>query len=352
MGMECCRGANPFRLCSGLKVIGYFMILLVASIIAVSYCAVIVISWGPRLFRGGLVSVLAFAIVLVFHLLLALLIWSYFMVVFVDPGSVPLNWRPTIEEENLEIGSSMTLSDYVAPATSASAWSSSEGSDKMKKKKRNSAKCAAGLMGVGIRIGMEGEEGETTRKLEKNGGFCSWWQKEESRMQEEQEMNEGKKTKKEMKEEEKRRGWSFVGSSVRLLKIPGHFGTLVKCLDALALLPRFIKFFGDARNHNSSPGKLAVTFLAFVLNLAFALSLVCFVVMHASLVLSNTTTIEVYEKKKAAAWKYDVGKRRNFEQVFGTKKLLWFLPLYSQEDLEKMPALQGLDFPTRSDVET
>lgn len=122
-------------------------------------------------------------------------------------------------------------------------------------------------------------------------------------------------------------------------------------LDTLALLPHFVKFFGDARNHNSSPGKLAVTFLAFVLNLAFALSLLCFVVMHTSLVLSNTTTIEVYEKKKAAVWKYDLGKRRNFEQVFGTKKLLWFLPLYSPEDLQTMPALQGLDFPTQTDVE-
>ncbi|XP_074584001.1 putative protein S-acyltransferase 12 [Curcuma longa] len=122
-------------------------------------------------------------------------------------------------------------------------------------------------------------------------------------------------------------------------------------LDTFVLLPSFINFFGDARKHSSSPGNLAVTFLAFVLNLAFALSLLCFIVMHTSLVLSNTTTIEVYEKKKAVAWKYDIGKRKNFEQVFGTKKLLWFLPLFSAEDLEKIPALQGLEFPTRSDVE-
>lgn len=45
---------------------------------------------------------------------LVLLTWSYFMVVFRDPGSVPENWKPAVEE-NLEEGSSMTLSDYVTP---------------------------------------------------------------------------------------------------------------------------------------------------------------------------------------------------------------------------------------------
>lgn len=28
-----------------------------------------------------------------------MLLWSYFSVVFIDPGSVPPNWRPTIDEE-------------------------------------------------------------------------------------------------------------------------------------------------------------------------------------------------------------------------------------------------------------
>lgn len=37
-------------------------------------------------------------------------------------------------------------------------------------------------------------------------------------------------------------------------------------------------------------------------------------------------------------------------QVFGTKKLLWFVPLYSTEDLHNIPALRGMEFPTRSDA--
>jgi hypothetical protein len=38
---------------------------------------------------------------------------------------------------------------------------------------------------------------------------------------------------------------------------------------------------------------LQIVYLDAVLNLAFALSLLCFVVMHASLVSSNTTSVEV-----------------------------------------------------------
>jgi len=105
---------------------------------------------------------------------------------------------------------------------------------------------------------------------------------------------------------------------------------MVTTMDTLVLLPGFINFFGKAKNHSSSPGDLAVIFLAFgklslhvndfhfhvlawhshcspyasqivyldaVLNLAFALSLLCFLVMHASLVSSNTTSIEVRMKK-------------------------------------------------------
>lgn len=38
-------------------------------------------------------------------------------------------------------------------------------------------------------------------------------------------------------------------------------------------------------------------------------------------------------------------------KVFGTKKALWLFPLFSKEDLDNIPALRGIDFPTRSDVD-
>ncbi|KMZ70280.1 hypothetical protein ZOSMA_1G02570 [Zostera marina] len=53
----------------------------------------------------------------------------------------------------------------------------------------------------------------------------------------------------------------------------------------------------------------------------------------------------VYEKNKSGRWKYDVGKRKNFEQVFGTKKLFWLFPMYSKEDMVNLPVLRGIEFP-------
>ncbi|KAE8708667.1 hypothetical protein F3Y22_tig00110333pilonHSYRG00030 [Hibiscus syriacus] len=59
----------------------------------------------------------------------------------------------------------------------------------------------------------------------------------------------------------------------------------------------------------------------------------------------------VHEKRGLVRWKYDLGRKKNFEQVFGTKKSLWFFPLFSDDDLDNISALHGLEFPTLSDVE-
>ena len=49
------------------------------------------------------------------------------MVVFCDPGSVPENWKPVMEEGNFEEGTSMPLSDFAVPENLASTLSSSDG---------------------------------------------------------------------------------------------------------------------------------------------------------------------------------------------------------------------------------
>lgn len=87
---------NLFKLCSALRVLGYFMILLFAAIVILTYYAVVFVTWGPLLFPLSSSSSFfsAFFILLLFHTLLLLLTWSYFMAVFNDPGSVPLNWTP------------------------------------------------------------------------------------------------------------------------------------------------------------------------------------------------------------------------------------------------------------------
>lgn len=121
-------------------------------------------------------------------------------------------------------------------------------------------------------------------------------------------------------------------------------------LVTVSLFPHFIAFFKDVEIPGT-PGTLAATFITFVLNLAFALSVLGFLVMHISLVMKNTTTIEAYEKKTTPKWKYDLGRKKNFEQVFGTDKKYWFIPAYSEEDLRRMPALQGLKYPTKPNLD-
>jgi hypothetical protein len=44
-------------------------------------------------------------------------------------------------------------------------------------------------------------------------------------------------------------------------------------------------------------------FISMVLDVAFAFSVFGFLAMHITLVLSNTTTIEMYEKKRLTPWR-------------------------------------------------
>ena len=61
----------------------------------------------------------------------------------------------------------------------------------------------------------------------------------------------------------------------------------------------------------------ATVFIAFVVDLAFALSLLGFLVMHVRLLAANCTTIEMYEKRRVSQWPYDHGFRTNFQEIFG-----------------------------------
>ncbi|VFQ95708.1 unnamed protein product [Cuscuta campestris] len=63
---------NPFRLCSGLRFLGYFMVVVVIAVVAVSYYAVVVVTWGPRLLAGGFRSLASFPILIVFHILVSI----------------------------------------------------------------------------------------------------------------------------------------------------------------------------------------------------------------------------------------------------------------------------------------
>ncbi|KAF3772875.1 putative protein S-acyltransferase 14 [Nymphaea thermarum] len=260
---------NVFRFCTALRGLGSIMILLVLGVVGVTYYAVVITNYGPALYHGGLESLLALLILLFFHVLLVMLLWSYFSVVFTDPGSVPPNWRPTVDEESgdtIPLASSEFVNQVVGSQLSPVVV------DPSNSRVRYCRKC--------------------NQLKPPRCHHCSFY--------------------------------TFLET------------TLV----TLALLPQFVAFFSD-REIPGTPGTLATTFLAFgmilsfsflvvlsccslcllltgllyvVLNLAFASSVLGFLIMHISLVSANTTTIEAYEKKSSPKWRYDLGRRRNFEQ--------------------------------------
>lgn len=65
--------------------------------------------------------------------------------------------------------------------------------------------------------------------------------------------------------------------------------------------------------------RFALTLLAFIVDIAFALSLGGLLGMHARMVWLNVTTIEMFEKRRVTQWPFDRGPRRNFQEVFGAR---------------------------------
>ena len=128
---------------------------------------------------------------------------------------------------------------------------------------------------------------------------------------------------------------------------------LATVLDSIVLLSNFVDFFKDLetgeqeRPQNdeemASEGTgMAVIFITFVLDVAFAASLLGFIIMHTNLILSNMTTIEMYEKKKTLPWRYDMGRRKNFEEVFGDNVFIWFFPVHSSTHISRLLDISGL----------
>eukprot|EP01065_Artemidia_motanka_P038685 TRINITY_DN47540_c0_g1_i1.p1 TRINITY_DN47540_c0_g1~~TRINITY_DN47540_c0_g1_i1.p1 ORF type:complete len:375 (+),score=57.79 TRINITY_DN47540_c0_g1_i1:52-1125(+) len=89
----------------------------------------------------------------------------------------------------------------------------------------------------------------------------------------------------------------------------------------------------------STPTFQSLMLVALLFDTTFGLMLICFAAVHIQMALTNETTIE--GRRYNVPFRYDVGRRRNWEQVFGTKPLLWFLPVWGSG-----PAGDGLSWPT------
>ncbi|CAA7060106.1 unnamed protein product [Microthlaspi erraticum] len=295
---------NVFKFCTALRALGSIMILVVIGIVGFTYYAVVVANYGPALLLGGFDSFVAILVVALFHFLLIMLLWSYFSVVVTDPGGVPPGWRPELDIEKNE-GNQPVIAE-ANPAFSAGG-SSAHGVRYCRKcnqyKPPRSHHCSV-----------------CGRCILKMDHHCVWVV-------------------------------NCVGAmNYKSFLLFLFYTFLETTMVAVSLFPIFLVFFTDGdEDITVSPGNLAATFVAFVLNIAFALSVLGFLIMHIMLVKRNTTTIEAYEKHTTPNWPFDLGRKKNFEQVFGRDKLYWFLPLYTEDDMKRLPALRGLDFTSRSE---
>lgn len=76
---------NVFKFCTALRGLGSVMILLVLGVVGVTYYTVVLTNYGPALYNGGLDSLIALVVLILFHCLVnhrKLLNFEFFLNIF------------------------------------------------------------------------------------------------------------------------------------------------------------------------------------------------------------------------------------------------------------------------------
>ena len=293
------RNVFASRACDACRALGSFMVLVVLAIVGLTYYATVVVVYGPLAAEGGEDAGLATGALCAYHVFAFMLLWSYFACVLTAPGDVPRGWTPAPEDPE--------------EAASEAKKSNSE------KRRRFCKECAAWKPTRTHHCSV------CKRCVLKMDHHCVWVA-------------------------------NCVGAyNYKFFLQFLAYTFLATVLDAILLLSNFIDFFKDVEESQAAGSQgadakvdpaegteLAVVFVTFIVNVAFSASLLGFLVMHGNLILSNMTTIEMYEKKKTLPWKYDLGRFRNFKEVFGENVFMWFLPVHSSSHLEKMRVNTGI----------
>ncbi len=60
---------NVFKFCTGLKVVGSVMIIVVLAVVGVSYYSVVISIYAPQVIKGGSEAAVALIVVILFHVL-------------------------------------------------------------------------------------------------------------------------------------------------------------------------------------------------------------------------------------------------------------------------------------------
>jgi len=104
----------------------------------------------------------------------------------------------------------------------------------------------------------------------------------------------------------------------------------------------FLDFALKKKYMNLTGGESMHLMIEFIVAIVFGLGLFAFASTHIKFVFQNTTTLESFDRVLRRDNPYNIGRRANWEQVFGKKALLWFLPFANG-------TADGISFPKKSD---
>lgn len=274
--------------CKCLRAVGSLMVLVVLAFVALTFYVTVISAYGHRLLDGGTSALVGAIVIVVYLVLIALLLWSYFATVLTEPGRVPAGWTPCgIDEE-----------DAAETATG--------GRRRREPRPRFCKKCRQFKPERCHHCSVCG------RCVLKMDHHCVWVA-------------------------------NCVGAyNYKFFCLFLFWTFCASVFDTCALIPDIVNYFRkDVESEQRIPG-ITLTLLAFVLDIAFAISVLGFMVMHGNLVQKNLTTIEMYEKKRLLPWKFDYGSRRNFMEVFGPDSAYWFFPLYSPAHKRRLEEIAGI----------
>ena len=98
------------------KIIGKVFVCIVLSYIATTYYYFVFKFWGPKVkgiqkkyLHKIIESMTAQTILVVFHFLVFMLLWSFFQAMLTDPGQVPVFWVSKVRSASLSYHRSLCL---------------------------------------------------------------------------------------------------------------------------------------------------------------------------------------------------------------------------------------------------
>jgi len=115
--------------------------------------------------------------------------------------------------------------------------------------------------------------------------------------------------------------WLYVFAVLCVFVLSGLVPLIFRFIKLATSEAELVSFFGFATIFIAISWCLSLFSIGVLFN---------FIRFHLRLVLQNYTTIENLEKKDGAKSKFDIGSRRNWEQVFGANSWLWWCPWHSQ----------------------